>query len=134
MNKLERLDAIQESSKSPLMREVASNIIELLPFSLYDEEYSEEEREEEREEELRLLIRDIIDCGCVSGCVPSMIYSKDTHTFFNKHYSEIEEIRIEFEEQKMPIKIGGDYLKNRLSWTAFEETVRRIAHKIGIEI
>jgi hypothetical protein len=56
-----------------------------------------------------------------------LIYYKDTHIFYDKHYDEIEELREEYEEMVgEALKIQGD-LKNFLAWFAFEEVAYKIA-------
>ena len=58
--------------------------------------------------------------------VGSLIYYSDTHSFFDTHYAEIEELRVEFEEiHGEPLPISGD-LKNDLAWYAFREIAYRL--------
>lgn len=84
------------------------------------------------ETEPECFIDGVLKWGCVSGSVGSLIYYSDTHKFYDKHYCEIEELREDYENNNgIPIKITGD-LKNYLAWFAFEETLYRIAGKIGI--
>lgn len=70
---------------------------------------------------------DLLQHGCESWMVWSLIYYKDTHEFFEKHYDEIEELRAELEEQWIELNIPSDSdLKNFLSWLSFEEKARKI--------
>lgn len=70
--------------------------------------------------------------GCISGMVTSLIYYKDTHAFFLRHYQEIEEIRQNLsQEDNLLMDTQGD-LMNYLSWFAFEETARKLAVEVGI--
>ena len=65
---------------------------------------------------------DVIQHGCSSGMISSLVYYSQTKEFFISHYDEIEELREEFEaDYGCPIKIKGD-LMNFLSWFAFEQT------------
>ena len=64
--------------------------------------------------------------GCASGMVSSLIYYCDTHRFYDEYYDEIEDLRLEYEDNLgEPLKIKGD-LKNFLAWFAFEETVYQL--------
>lgn len=77
--------------------------------------------------------QDLANHGCVSGMIPGLVYYFDTHAFFDLHYSEIEELREEFEDQTgQPLQINGD-LKNALAWFAFEQTAFRLAEELGLE-
>lgn len=49
-----------------------------------------------------------------------MIYYKDTHAFYDKHYNEIEDIRYEFEISGVNIDLKDQDLKNYFAWLAFE--------------
>jgi hypothetical protein len=72
--------------------------------------------------------------GCISWMIWSLVRYTDTHKFFDDNYYEIEEMRLELQEQwcleKLP---DGDY-KNFFSWLAFEETARKVADYIGMEL
>ena len=56
--------------------------------------------------------KDLLQHGCISGMVPSLVYYSDTEKFFDHHYHEIMELKVEFEEMTgEPMQI--DYhLKN----------------------
>jgi len=76
---------------------------------------------------------DLMNGGCQSGFISSLIYFTDTHKFFDKYYDEIEDIRFELEEATgESLKVNGD-LKNWFAWLGFEETARTIAEELGIE-
>lgn len=65
--------------------------------------------------------------GCASGMIDHLIYYVDTHTWFDRYYDEIEDLREGCEDSLgEPLCIRGD-LKNWLAWFAFEETAFRIA-------
>ena len=50
-------------------------------------------------EDPKLFFQDLLQYGCQSGMVSSLIRYSDTHTFYDKHYDEIENIRLELQEQ-----------------------------------
>lgn len=70
---------------------------------------------------------DLLQYGCQSWMVWSLIRYKDTHEFFDKHYDEIEELRYELNEQwiELDIPTHSD-LKNFLAWLSFEEKAREL--------
>lgn len=76
---------------------------------------------------------DLLNYGCVSGMVGSLIYYHDTHAFFDRHYAEIEEIRHSFTDQDIhPVAINDD-LKNFYAWMAFEEVAHQMAQEMGLD-
>ena len=85
-------------------------------------------------EELKDHIKDIVQCGCISGIVPSLVYYSDTTKFFN-HYRK--EILAMLQDPDKNIYSEYTYLlnykkysvseKNDLSWFAYDNTVIRIA-------
>jgi hypothetical protein len=59
--------------------------------------------------------------------VTSLIYYKDTHEFYNKHYNEIEELRMELVDQGIELNIPThNDLKNFFAWLSFEERAREL--------
>ncbi len=85
-------------------------------------------------DEIQNFFSDILNHGCITGMVGSLIYYADTHTFFDSHYDQIEELRNEYEENTgMPLSIKHD-LKNYLAWYAFEETAYKMANEFELEI
>ena len=85
-------------------------------------------------EELKDHIKDIVQCGCISGIVPSLIYYSDTTKFFNCYRKEILSM---LQDPDKNIYSEYTYLldqkkysvseKNSLSWFAYDNTVIRIA-------
>ena len=85
-------------------------------------------------EELKDHIKDIVQCGCISGIVPSLVYYSDTTKFFNCYRKEILSML-----QDPDKNIYSEYIylldqkkysvseKNSLSWFAYDNTVIRIA-------
>lgn len=52
----------------------------------------------ETDDEIETDMRGILRHGCVSGWVSSLIYYSDTHAFYDRYYDEIEDLRLEWEE------------------------------------
>lgn len=83
---------------------------------------------------------DIVELGCVSGTVSSLIYYTDTISFYNNYYEEITEIVEELEESGMNILecclknnltttqiiMNDEQAKTQISWLIYEE----IAHEL----
>jgi len=79
--------------------------------------------------------QNILSYGCATGIVCGLIYYADTHKFFDTHYAEIEELRIEYEQStSCPVKIQDRDLKNTLAWFAFEQTAYNLANKLELEV
>lgn len=77
-------------------------------------------------------LEDLLQYGCVSWMVSSLIRYKDTHKFYDKHYDEIEEIRKELEEQGLELKLPShEDLKNFFAWLGFEERARELYNDLG---
>ncbi len=50
------------------------------------------------EEDPKEYLQGLLQHGCVSGWVSSLIYYSDTHDFYDRFYPEIEDLRMDFEE------------------------------------
>ena len=116
--------------KQTLLKEKLMQIIEDKPFTLSAKvAYTALNRED-----IENFFSDLLQHGCVSGMVGSLVYYYDTHAFFDEHYAEIEDLRNEWEESVgEPLKIEND-LKNTLAWFGFEQTAWQIANQLGLEI
>ena len=85
-------------------------------------------------EELKDHIKDIVQCGGMSGIVPSLVYYSDTTRFFNCYRQEIltmltdpdKNIYSEYTHLLDQKKYSVSE-KNSLSWFAYDNTVIRIA-------
>jgi hypothetical protein len=79
-------------------------------------------------------MKDVLHHGCVSGIVNGLIYYHDTHKFYDYHYEEIEELRLDLLKQGIDMLeyIGENDFKNHMSWMAYEETVRQIAEELEV--
>lgn len=84
-------------------------------------------------ESIASFFQDLQRSGCQSGFIGPLIYYRDTHAFYDRHYDEIEELRCELEDSlSQPLQIKGD-LKNWFAWFGFEETAYRMMEEIGLE-
>lgn len=84
--------------------------------------------------EIKGWFKDLLNHGCVSGMISHLIYYYDTSKYFQEHETEIDDLRLETEEQLgEPLRIGTP-VTNWLSWFAFEETAHKIAVELGLEI
>ena len=90
-------------------------------------------------EELKDHIKDIVQCGCISGIVSSLVYYSDTTKFFNCYRKEILSM---LQDPDKNIYSEYTYLldqkkysileKNNLSWFAYDNTVIRIAFHFNL--
>jgi len=95
---------------------------------------------EDRVKDEEIHLEDVIEHGCVSGCVSSLIYYSDTVKFYDKFEDEIwdmlEEDTNQFGNDNIlqtisqfngAKNVGGlDQFKNLLAWYSVEETCRKI--------
>lgn len=82
----------------------------------------------------KAFFEDLLQHGCVSWMVWSLIYYKDTHEFFDKHYDEIEDIRNELQDEGiMPQDFPKGDLKNDFAWLAFEHRAYEIYNELENE-
>ena len=81
------------------------------------------------DEEIADYITGVLEFGCVSGCVPSLIYYEDTDKFFSQYYDEILEM---LNELNIWNGISFEINSNNLAWFAYEETMKAIATELGI--
>ncbi len=94
-------------------------------------------------------MRDLMQGGCASGIVGSMIYYTDTLKFYKKHAREIDAMLQEAcadsgcTPAQMFERSGWDtegplardtQNQNLLAWYGFEETARNLAQRAGIEV
>ncbi len=83
-------------------------------------------------DDISTFFSDLLNHGCVCGIIGKLTYYKDTHAFFDKYYDDIEELRVEFEENHgYPLQIKSD-LKNNLAWFVLEESAHQIASELII--
>lgn len=99
-------------------------------------------------EDLKDVLNDLLQNGCSSGMVESLIYSSDTEKFHDTHEDDIWELANEQKDQlghgtvlEMFANLNGadsveskGQFKNLLAWYAFEETARDLGHRLEIDI
>lgn len=122
----------RKMSGTPLEREVIDNIICRM------NDYKD----------ISTYIKEILQYGCVSGCVGNMIYYYDTLAFYERHKSEINSLLYEILqnigeynlsnafhewEEKDPLAIET-HNQNLLAWFGFEECLFRLSQEWEIEI
>lgn len=71
------------------------------------------------EEEVEEYLLDVVNFGCQSGIVSSLIYYEQTKAFFATYFGEIFEL-IQYEEEESGCKVDIDYSYNSFSWWAYE--------------
>jgi len=94
-------------------------------------------------------LNDLMQSGCQSGLVGSLVYYNDTMKFYKTHKKEINDL---LKQNLMetgftsPIDLFGDKWdsddlfaedtqnQNLLAWFGFEETARNLAYKNNIEL
>lgn len=125
---LKNIKSIKQNTHSELENEVCDYIIE--NWNDYDNKKS--------------IFTDVLNYGCQSGVVGSLIYYSDTNAFYEKHKEEINELlynlmnecgiyspkdlfRDKWDEQD-PLCTDCSN-KNLLAWFGFEETLRNIGYK-----
>ena len=81
------------------------------------------------DEEIADYITGVLEYGCVSGCVSSLIYYEDTDKFFSQYYDEILEM---LNELNIWYGISFEINPNNLASFAYEETMKDIATELGI--
>lgn len=88
------------------------------------------EKAENYEDGAEGVYKDLMHGGCQSGYVGHLCYYTDTHEFYQKFSTEIEDILNELEElmgeSPLNLKPKGDDLQNWLAWFAFEETAKKL--------
>lgn len=94
-----------------------------------------------KKEKIIARCNDILNAGCVSGVVSSMIYYSDTTKFYDDFYDEIYELIEELEKEGMEILealknnldiaqivMNDEQAKNQIAWLAYEEITRKLLY------
>ena len=92
----------------------------------------------------KYIFLDVFKNGCVSGVCRDLVYYEQTKRFYEAYKYEINELIYECGCTDLSDLFGGDWdvhdplalegdNKNTLAWFGFEETLRNIASKFGIE-
>ena len=82
-----------------------------------------------KDDEILSYMRDIIDYGCVSGTVKSLITYKDTEKFFDKYANEIFGLINEKRDDGWDLN-NIEFNKNNLAWWSFEVMVSEILYDL----
>ena len=83
------------------------------------------------DDEILSYMKDIIDYGCVSGTVKSLITYKDTEKFFDKYADEIFDLMNEKRDDGWDLN-NIEFNKNNLAWFAFETIVQEIYYEMEV--
>ena len=81
------------------------------------------------DDEILSYMRDIINYGCVSGTVKSLITYKDTEKFFDKYTNEIFDLMNEKRDDGWDLN-NIEFNKNNLAWWSFEVIVSEILYDL----
>ena len=84
-----------------------------------------------KDDEILSYMRDIIDYGCVSGTVKSLITYKDTEKYFDKYANEIFDLINEKRDDGWDLN-NIEFNKNNLAWFAFETIAQEIYYEIEV--
>ena len=107
------------------MKELRNEVLEILKGMAVDND-------------LETTINYVLEHGCSTGIVGSLIYYHQTEAFFNRHKDAICNLveDLSFEIYGKPYEIyhslGVGCNKNNLAWLSFEEVAREIANEMEI--
>lgn len=86
----------------------------------------------DNDEEIVTYISDVLNHGCQSGIVTSLIYTSDTKNFTKNYLDEVLEI---LDELIQNIGIPAFTIdSNSLAWLAYEETLRQLILELDLDI
>ena len=84
---------------------------------------------------------EIVEHGCVSGTVQSLIYYEDTNNFYNEYYDEIYELIEKLEDEgfeplealkqnltETQIILNDNIAKNQIAWLAYEAITNELLY------
>jgi hypothetical protein len=125
---------------------------ESISVKLFNAAESELERAVARiagERESEDFIRDVLSGGCINGKVEELIYTVDCVAFYRKHKRDIQKLVTELMSDCGTDSMKGlfgdkfdaedpfceeDENQNLLAWFGFEEALRMLADRIGLDI
>ena len=82
----------------------------------------------------KAFFEDLLQHGCISWMVSSLIYYKDTHEFYDKHYAEIEDIRCQLADDWIEVKFPEcSDLKNFYAWLSFEQRAYELQNTLEMD-
>ena len=90
------------------------------------------------------ILLDVINCGCASGVCRDLTYLEQTKRFYETYKHEINELLWKSDFDNFEDLFGDNWdpydrlaleenNQNWLAWFGFEETIRNIADKFGID-
>ena len=88
---------------------------------------------------LETVVEEVLEHGCVTGIVGSLMYYYQTEAFFNRHKNAINELAHELSEDiygnpfEIYHNLNGGCSKNNMAWFGFEEVTRMIAEEMEID-
>ena len=83
------------------------------------------------DDEILSYMRDIINYGCMSGTVKSLITYKDTEKFFDKYADEIFDLMNEKRDDGWDLN-NIEFNKNNLAWWSFEVIAQEIYYEMEV--
>jgi hypothetical protein len=134
-NIMERVNEMKETN----------NLYEAVIEDVLDDVNSNE-NDVDFQEELETRLSDILEHGCVSGTVGSLVYYADTTKFYEEHKEDINGLLYEMMEETglySPAELFGDKFdkedplcveqtnQNLLAWFAYEEVSRKLMYEIN---
>ena len=87
---------------------------------------------------LEIVINEVLEHGCISGTVGSLVYYYQTEAFFMRHKEAINDLAHELSEEiygnpfEIYHNLNGGCSKNNMAWFGFEEMTRIIASELEI--
>ena len=85
------------------------------------------------DDEIENFFSDLLNGGCQSGMISTLIYYDDTKKFYTEFLDEIHELIEKLEDELgESIKAEGNR-SNFYSWLAFEETARDLANELKLD-
>ena len=77
--------------------------------------------------------KDLLEHGCQSWMVSSLIYYNDTHAFYDKYYDEIEDIRCQLANDGIEVNFPEcSDMKNFFAWLSFEQKAYELSNELGM--
>lgn len=116
INIKEELKRIAQETESELKKEVIEDILD----------------QGEESEDIISYMKDVLNHGCVSGTVSSLIYYTDTQKFFDKYQSEIFDL---YNNYRTETGATPDFElnSNNLAWFSYEQTIYNLLNELEIE-
>lgn len=102
-------------------------IARLVLQDMFDKSNCSNQTVKEFVDSLKSAFSDLLHYGSNDGSIARLIYYKDTHDFFDTHYSEIEELRNEYEDSVGESTIIKGDLKDFMARFGYEAVARKLA-------